>query len=75
MSAPSFVEDRVAKHEHTCTQCSECIGSGDTYIREAIPPWAFRYRDEFGMLVDVGEDLWIVIKKCYNCIGGYPIAI
>ena len=68
--ANSFVEVREANHEdHICVAgCT--IGKGDQYKREAIPPWAFKYRDETGQLVDEGEGLWVVIKKCFDCLGG-----
>lgn len=69
MSATSFVEIREAAHaSHRCV-CGQAIGHGDQYKREAIPPWAFRYRDREGNLVDEGEGTWLVIKRCYYCMG------
>jgi len=75
MTATSFVEDRIAHRQHACSQCSESIGLGDIYKREAIPPWVFRYRDNEGHWVDVGEGIWIIVKRCYYCIGGDPDAV
>ena len=70
MSATAFIEIREAAHcDHVCV-CGTPIGLGDNYKREAVPPWAFKYRDQEGNLVDEGEGLWIVIKICYNCMGG-----
>ena len=66
----AFVEIREAAHQdHICVS-GHSIGRGDQYKREAIPPWAFRYRDEEGSLVDEGEGFWIIIKRCWECIGG-----
>jgi len=64
-----FTEIRQAAHGgHICV-CGTGIGRGDQYKREATPPWAFKYRDEEGNMVDVGEGLWIVLKRCYDCMG------
>lgn len=75
MSATSFVEVREAAHSnHVCVSgCS--IGWGDHYKREAIPPWAFKYKDEEGQTVDEGDGIWIVIKRCWDCIGGAAGAV
>lgn len=64
-----FVEVREAAHSNHVCVCGNNIGHGDQYKREAIPPWAFHARDEEGTLIDYGEGVWIVMKRCYNCMG------
>jgi hypothetical protein len=68
--AAAFIEIRKASHSgHICV-CGNAIGRGDQYKREAVPPWAFRYRDREGNIVDDGDGFWIVLNRCYNCMGG-----
>lgn len=69
MSATCFIESRTAATDHLCTQCGGEIGRGDTYKREAVPPWAMHGRDEEGHWVDYGDGTWLVIRRCYYCIG------
>jgi hypothetical protein len=65
----AFIEIREASHgDHICV-CGTSIGRGDQYKREALPPWSFRYYNNEGDLIDTGDGLWIVIKRCYNCMG------
>lgn len=68
-TSAAFVENRTANTDHFCTQCPGVICPGDHYIREAIPPWAFRYRDQEDQLVDEGDGLWLIIKRCWDCLG------
>lgn len=67
--ATSFIEVRIAKGDHQCTQCGEVIGQGFEYKREAIPPWAYQDYDDEGRLVNYSIGEWIVIKRCYWCMG------
>lgn len=70
MGAVAFVEVRSAAHDDHICVCGAIIGLGDYYKREAIPPWAFRYRDEEENLIDEGDGIWVIIKRCWDCMGG-----
>lgn len=75
MPTTAFVEVREAAHPNHICICGNSIGLGDQYKREAVPPWAFRYRDENGQLVDEGEGIWLVLKRCWDCMGGTSDAL
>lgn len=70
----AFIEIRIASSSgHICV-CGKTIAKGDEYKREAIPPWAFKYRNKEGCLINTGDGFWIVLNRCYNCMpnqGGY----